>query len=219
LHSEGFQILEKLRFPAELGRCHGNPLLFFDTNVIVDADEFVKVLFKKRETKESDPILLPVICDFIEGELLNLKKVGTLEDLKGSGYYGYIFESAYNSRVGAKRALDDMPSPEIKEAVLVEYDKKLDPSGMRGDTKEAKRASSSKSKFVDFSLMTVASVCAFRRKKLSVVISRDRWIKLSCKSLQAKFKQPVYCYDQRDFSSAEIVLRSQRKNTLGQSFS
>jgi hypothetical protein len=205
LKSEGFRILEKLQFPAEIGRCHGNPLLFFDTNVLIDADEFVKQLFIKSAPQESVPVLLPVICDFIEGELLNLKKTGTLEDLKGFNYDGYIFESSYNSRDGVKRALEDMPISGMKEAVLVEYDKKLDPSGMRGETKEAKRASSSKSKFVDFSLITVASICAFRRKKLSVVISRDRWIKLSCKSLEEKFKLPILCYDQWTFSIGEIL--------------
>jgi hypothetical protein len=182
-------------------------LVFFDTNVLVDSDSLVKEVFR-NDPKVSKSIG-GVLCDFIEGEALNLKKgIEILEELKSSSeYFGYYFQTEYNSREGSSRALEDMPTPELKEVVLVEYDRKLNPSGMLGDSKEAKRAATSKSRFVDFSILTVATVSAFRRKRLSVIVSRDRWIKLSCKSLQEQFKLPIYCYDQWNFSFQEILNR------------
>jgi len=196
----GLLILEKLRFSFELGQCHGIPLVFFDTNVLIADQEFSKFVFRK-----GNPIS-GVICDFIESEILNLKKSsGILETLKGPNYGGYYFETVYNSKEGSRKSLDDMPNEEMKECVLVEYDKKLDPSGMKGVTKEAKRASSSKSRFVDFSLLTVATVAVYRRKRQSIIVSRDRWIKLSCRSLEEKFRIPIYCFDQWSYSEDEIL--------------
>ncbi len=184
--------------------------MFFDTNILVDAEDFSKQVFKKAESRTADPIR-GVICDFIEGEALNLRKgLHIFDELKGPDFYGYFFETDYNAREGSMRSLEDMPTGELKEAVLVEYDKKLDPSGMLGITKEATRASRSKSKFGDFSLLTVATISAFRRKRQSIIVSRDRWIKLSCKSLEAQFKLPIYCYDQWNFSAQEILNRVQK---------
>ena len=204
------QILEKLQFPDELGRCHGIPLVFFDTNVLIDAEDLVRRVFKKKSG--SAGILCGVVCDFIEGEALNLKRGSIIAELfDDSQYHGFYFETAYNSREGSARALEDMPSSEMKEAVLVEYDRKLNPSGMLGDSKEAKNAQRSKSRFGDFSLLAVATISAFRRKRQSIVITRDRWIKLSCISLQRQFKLPIYAYDQWTFSPEEILDRSQRK--------
>jgi hypothetical protein len=189
-----------------LGRCRGTPLVFLDTNILIDADEFVKHLFAKSSSSYT---VFGVICDFIEGETLNLRKpAGILDGLKDSDRFGLYFETKYNSRDGSNKSLDDMPNGEMKEAVLVEYDKKLDPSGMLGISKEAKKASSSKSKFVDFSLLTVATISAYKRKRQSVIVSRDRWIKLSCKSLQEQFKVPIYCYDQWNYSTEEILNRA-----------
>lgn len=203
------EILERLEFPAQLGRCHSNPLLFFDTNILVDDEDFVRKLFKNPSIPDSELSMLCVICDFVQGELLNLKKrAGILDDLRAPVYSGYQFVTAYNSRDGSERALEDMPNPEMKEVVLVEYDRKLDPSGVKSETKEAKRASASKSRFVDFSLITVATVSAHRRKRLSLVLSRDRWVKLSCKALEERFHLPIYCYDQWTFSIEEILRRT-----------
>lgn len=152
-----------------------------------------------------------VICDFIDGEVVNLKKgLPLLNELKNNPKYSALyFETKYNSREGALHALADMPTGEMAEAVLIEYDKKLDPTGMEGKTKDAKSAARSKSKFGDFSLLTVATISAFKRKKQAVVVSRDRWIKLSCKSLQMQFKLPIYCYDQWTFSLQEIISKAQ----------
>ena len=185
--------------------------MFFDTNVLIDSDAFAKEVFSKDpEVSES---IRGVLCDFIEGEALNLRKGTKILNLlkNDSEYSGYYFQTDFNSREGSARSLEDMPAPEMKEAVLVEYDKKLNPSGMLGDSKEAKRASASKSRFVDFSLLTVATVSAFRRKRQSVVVSRDRWIKLSCKSLQERYKLPIYSYDQWNFSFQEILNRVPRE--------
>jgi hypothetical protein len=184
---------------------HGIPLLFFDTNVMIDADEFVKSVFKASETPDYPRA---VVCDFIEGEVQNLKKGKLLQELKLPGYFGYSFETSYNSKEEARHSIEDMPSSEMVEAVLVEYDRKLDPSGMQAKTKDAKRASNSKSKFVDFSLLTVATISAYRRKRQAVVISRDRWIKLSCNALHDQFKLPIYSYDQWNFSMDEVLARA-----------
>jgi hypothetical protein len=163
-------------------------------------------LFKRPTVRESDHLIFYVLLDFIEGEFLNLKtEKAILEALKGPDYRGYYFQTTYNSRDGSRHALEDMPYAEMKEAVLGEYDRKLDPSGMRGDSKEAKRATWSKSRFVDHSLLAVATIAAYRRKKVSVILSRDRWIKLSCQALKEKFKMPIYCYDQYTFSIEEIL--------------
>jgi len=203
------RILEKLHFPTELGRLHGVPLVFLDTNVLIAADEFVKRIFEKSSASYS---VFGVICDFIMGETLNLRKeTRILDDLKSTAYFGYYFGTDYNSRDGSTRSLDEMPHDEMKEAVLFEYDKKLDPSGMLGTSKDAKKASSSKSKFVDFSLLTVATISAYRRKRPAAIISRDRWIKLSCKSLRERFKIPLYCYDQWNYSRQEILDRSAKE--------
>lgn len=176
--------------------------MFLDTNVLIQEQWFAKFVFRKENQ------ISGVICDFIRGEILNLKKgEEILENLKEPNYGGYYFETTYNSKEGSRKSLDDMPNEEMKECVLAEYDKKLDPSGMQGITKEAKRASSSKSKFVDFSLLTVATVAAYRRKRQSIIVSRDRWIKLSSKSLYEKFRIPIYCYDQWSYSEEEILSR------------
>lgn len=177
---------------------------------MIDAENFAREVFKKEESRSTD-IFRGVICDFIEGEVLNLKKGSVIAELSKSDYQGFYFETRYNSRDGSARALEDMPNREMKEAVLIEYDKKLNPSGMLGDSKEAKSAQRSKSKFGDFSLLTVATISAFRRKKQSIVVTRDRWVKLSCMSLEEKFKLPVYCYDQWNFSAGDIFGRSQGK--------
>lgn len=177
--------------------------MFIDTNVLIDPEAHADWFFTKSD------IFAPVICDFIEGEVLNLKRQPILDALKKDpSHQGFYFETSYNSREGSKQSLKDMPTSGMAEAVLVEYDKKLDPSGMSNDTKEAKRASLSKSKFVDFSLLTVATICAFRRKKQAVIVTRDRWIKLSCRSLEEQFRLPIYCYDQWSFSVQEIALRA-----------
>jgi hypothetical protein len=198
-------ILERLIFPKELGHVRGTPLVFFDTNVILDAEPYVNEVFGFDAG-----MVRGVICDFIEGELVNLKKETTsmerLKKLPNSN--GLYFETKYNSREGASKALADMPTGEMAEAVLIEYDKKLNPSGMLGNSKEAKSAARSKSKFVDFALLTVATVSALKRKKQSIVVSRDRWIKLSCKALEKQFKLPIYCYDQFSFSLQEIIDRT-----------
>lgn len=178
---------------------------------MIDAEEPVRQVFKKKSDLGSADIFRGVICDFIEGEALNLKKGSIIAELGHADYEGFYFETNYNSRDGSARALEDMPNEEIKKAVLVEYDKKLNPSGMLGDSKEAKSAQRSKSRFVDFSLLTVATISASRRKRQSIIVSRDRWMKLSCKSLEEKFKLPIYCYDQWNFSVEEILGRSQRK--------
>jgi hypothetical protein len=203
-------MLEKLRFPEQLGRCRGIPLVFVDTNVLIDADGFVKTIFRKQESEIR--FLSGVLCDFIEGEARNLRKgQQILEELKLPEYLGFYFETSYNSQEGSERSLKDMPTGEMAEAVLVEYDRKLDPSGILGATDQAKSAARSKSRYGDFSLVTVAALAAFKRKKQSIIISRDRWIKLSCKSLQEKFRLPVFCYDQWNYSIDEITLRAQKE--------
>jgi hypothetical protein len=196
-----------LSFPKELGRVHGTPLIFFDTNVLLDAESLVKQIFRKEQS--GNEIVWGVICDIIEGEVQNLRK-GTrvLDELKTPEYLGYYFETGYNSRERSMHSLKDMPTSEMAEAVLVEYDRKLDPSGMKATSENAKSAARSKSKFGDFSLLTVVTIAAFRRKRQSVVVSRDRWIKLSCKALQNKFRLPLYCYDPWDFSVQEIIERA-----------
>ena len=207
--------IQTLVFPDELGRCHGSPLIFFDTNALIDAKELVNSVFFPSPSSEGEEELrvLGVICDFIEGEAKNLNKgLDTLEELNKKSPHpsGFYFETKYNSFEGARRALADMPTGEMAEAVLIEYDKKLDPSGMAAVTKQARRAADSKSKFGDFSLLTVATICASRRKKQSIIVSRDRWIKLSCKSLHKQFKLPIHCEDQWSFSLQEIMIRAKR---------
>ena len=202
-------ILKKLGFPKELGHCHGTPLVFFDTNVLFDAEDLVKQIFRKQQP--GTEIAWGVICDFIEGEAKNLRKgLRVLDELKNPEYLGYYLETGYYSRERSMHSLKDMPTGEMVEAVLVEYDKKLDPSGMHATTNNAKSAARSKSKFGDFSLLTVATIAAFRRKRQSVIVSRDRWIKLSCKALQEKFRLPLYCYEPWNFSVQEIIERANR---------
>jgi hypothetical protein len=204
-------ILQTLGFPKELGRCHGIPLIFLDTNVLIDAEDFVEGLFQKQGVW----ILKGVLCDFIEGEARNLRKGREiLEKLKLPEFSGYYFETSYNSKEGSGKALEDLPTGEMKEAVLVEYDRKLDPTGMHATSKDAKNAARSKSRFTDFSLMTVAALAAYRRKRQSVIVSRDRWIKLSCKALEEKFQLSLYCYDQWNFSVEEILARSRNELVL-----
>jgi len=140
---------------------------------LIEADDFVKNIFQKR--KPGSEVLWAVLCDFIEGEARNLRKgQQILEELNLPSSFGFYFETSYNSQEGSKRALDDLPSFEIAEAVLAEYDKKLDPSGMLDVSDLAKSAAHSKSRSVDFSLVTVATLAAFKRKKQSVIVSRDR---------------------------------------------
>jgi hypothetical protein len=202
-------LLEKLRFPEQLGRCRGVPLVFIDTNILIDAYDFAETLFRKQETGTG--VLRGVLCDFIEGEARNLRKgQRILGELKLPAYLGFYFETTYNSQEGSGRALRDMPTGEMAEAVLMEYDRKLDPSGMLSATDQAKSAARSKSRYGDFSLVTVATLAAFKRKKQSIIVSRDRWIKLSCKSLQEKFRLPVFCYDQWNFSIDEILVRARK---------
>ena len=183
--------------------------MFFDTNVLFDAEDLVKQIFRKQQP--GTEIAWGVICDFIEGEARNLRKgLQLLHELKNPEYLGYYFETGYNSREQSMHSFKDMPMGEMAEVVLVEYDKKLDPSGMHATTNNAKSAARSKSKFGDFSLLTVATIAAFRRKRQSVIVSRDRWIKLSCKALQEKFRLPLYCYDPWNFSVQEIIERANR---------
>jgi len=182
--------------------------VFLDTNVLIDAEDFVEGLFRKQDFLNFQGVL----CDFIEGEARNLHKgQEILEKLKLREFSGYFFATPYNSKEGSGKSLEDLPSEEMKEAVLVEYDRKLDPSGMHATSKDAKNAARSKSRFTDFSLMTVATLAAYKRKKQSVIISRDRWIKLSCKALEEKFQLPLYCYDQWNFSVEEILARSRKE--------
>ncbi len=182
-------------------------MVFLDTNVLIDADNFVRSVFRKEKLGEE--IFWGVLCDFVEGEARNLRRgQDILEELKSQDYSGFYFETSYNEKEGSKRALEDMPNSEMAEAILTEYDKKLDQSGLLGITSKAKSATWSKSRYGDFSLLTVASLAAFRRKKQSVIVSRDRWIKLSCKTLEEKFRLPLYCYDQWDFSAEKIAVRA-----------
>ena len=201
-------ILQELRFPDELGRCHGTPLVFFDTNVILDSEGLLRYAFKA--TGQIEAPFLGVICDFIEGEVRNLHQgLKILEEIKNptsEHYAGFYFQTTYDSYAGARRALEDMPSPEMAEAVRVEYDKKLDPP----PPKDLKKRGDSK--FGDFSLLTVATVCAFRRKRQSIVVSHDRWIKLACESLYKTFQLQIHCQDPRFFSVQQIMDRSFTKS-------
>ena len=101
-----------------------------------------------------------------------------------------------------------MPTQEMAKAVRVEYDKKLDSP----KPKEAKKRGDSK--FGDFSLITVAAISAVRRKKQSIIVSRDRWIRLACEALHDQFKLQLYCQDQRNFSIQEITDRVLAKRPL-----
>jgi hypothetical protein len=194
-----------LRFPDELGQCHGTPLVFFDTNVILDSDGLLRYAF--RAAGDFEATFLGVICDFIEGEVRNLRQgLEILEEIKNPAsiqYSGFYFKTTYDSYAGARRSLEDMPTPEMAEAVRVEYDKKLDSP----PPKELKKKRGD-SKFGDFSLLTVATISAFRRKRQSVVVSRDRWVKLACDSLAVTFQLQIHCQDPRHFSAQEILDRS-----------
>jgi hypothetical protein len=146
-----------------------------------------------------------VLCDIVEGEARNLKEglaiIQEIKDPKALEYSGIYFTTGYDSYDGARRSLKDMPSPEMAEAVRVEYDKKLETPKPKDGKKRGD------SKFGDFSLITVAAISAFRRKRQSVIVSRDRWIKLACESLHDKFQLQLYCQDQRHFSLKEIIDR------------
>ena len=130
-------------------------------------------MFKART--EEEPAILGVLCDFIEGEARNLKEgLAIIEEIKDPNsldYGGIYFTTGYDSYDGFRRSLKDMPTPEMAEAVRVEYDKKLDSPSPKGGKKRGD------SKFGDFSLVTVAVISAHRRKRQSIIVSRDRWIK------------------------------------------
>jgi hypothetical protein len=145
--------------------------VFFDTNVILDSDGLLRYAFRAAGNLEAT--FLGVICDFIEGEVRNLRQgLEILEEIKNPAslqYNGFYFKTTCDSYAGARRSLEDMPTPEMAEAVRVEYDKKLDTP----PPKEVKKKRGD-SKFGDFSLLTVATISAFRRKRQSIVVSRDR---------------------------------------------
>ena len=155
---------------------------------------------------DDEPPFLGVLCDIVEGEARNLKEglaiIQEIKDPKALEYEGIYFTTGYDSYDGARRSLKDMPSPDMAEAVRIEYDKKLETPKPKNDKKRGD------SKFGDFSLLTVAAICAFRRKRQSIIVSRDRWIKLACESLRKKFQLQLYCQDQRHFSSQEITDRT-----------
>ncbi len=190
--------------------------MFFDTNVILDSEGLLRYAF--RTSRDLETTFLGVICDFIEGEVRNLRKgleiLQAIRTPTSELYAGFYFKTTYDSYAGARRALEDMPTPQMAEAVRVEYDKKLDPSPLKA-VENRKRGDS---KFGDFSLLTVATVCAFRRKRLSVVVSRDRWIKLACESLNKTFKIQIHHQDPRHFSVQDIVNRSFAKKIGKSSF-
>ena len=212
------RILKTLRFPEELGQCHGIPLVFFDTNAILDADVLIRYVFKSRVETESE--ILGVICDFIEGEAKNLRQgLGIIEEIRNPNsheYDGIYFKTQYDSYDGARRSLQDTPTPEMAEAVRVEYDRKLD-SSKSVRSKETKKRGDSK--FGDFSLLTVATIAASRRKRQSIIVSRDRWIKLACKALHEKFHLRLYCQDQWSFSLQEITWSGKAKKLVSEFFS
>jgi hypothetical protein len=161
----------------------------------------VRYVFKTRP----EAVIVGVLCDFIEGEARNLGEgLEILKEIKNPEalqYNGIYFTTGYDSYEGARRSLKDMPTREMAEAVRLEYDKKLDSA----KPKEVKKRGDSR--FGDFSLITVAAISSFRRKRQSIIVSRDRWIKLACESLYEKFQLQVYCQDQRHFSIQEIVGR------------
>ena len=150
-------------------------------------------------------MVLGILCDFIEGETRNLKEgleiIQEIKDPKVLEYSGIYFTTSYDSYDGSRRSLEDMPTPEMAEAVRLEYDKKLDSPQPKDGRKRGD------SKFGDFSLITVAALSAFRRKRQSIIVSRDRWIKLACEALHKKFQLQLYCQDQRHFSMQEITDR------------
>jgi hypothetical protein len=163
----------------------------------------VRYVFKARP--ESEAVILGVLCDLIEGEARNLGEgleiIKEIKNPEALQYDGIFFITGYDSYDGARRSLKDMPSPEMAEAVRAEYDKKLDSS----KPKEGKKRGDSK--FGDFSLITVAAISAFRRKRQSIIVSRDRWIRLACEALHDQFKLQLYCQDQHNFSVQEITDR------------
>jgi len=144
---------------------------------------------------------LGAICDFIEGEARNLNQgVSILEEIKNpdsAEFYGIYFKTRYNTYEESRRSLEDMPSAEMAEAVRVEYDKNLGPASSP-DAKGTTR--NSRSNLGDYSLLTVAVNSAYRRKRQSIIVTRDRWIKSACSSLQSKFGLMISSQDQFDFS-------------------
>jgi hypothetical protein len=197
-------MLKILRFPEEIGQCHGTPLIFFDTNAIIDSPELVRYIFNARG--EADNGILGVICDFIEGEARNLKQgVEILDELKNPNsaeLSGIFFKSHYNARDESKRSLEDMPTPEMKEAVLDEFDKVFPKASSPKAKTTTKKAGSN---YVDFALLTVATISSYKRKKQSIVVTRDRWVKSACESLRSKFSLPISSQDQFNFSMEPIV--------------
>jgi hypothetical protein len=197
------KILRALSFPEELGQCRGTPLIFFDTNAIIDNEGLVRYVFGARIRDRSD--ILGVICDFIEGEARNLKQgVDTLNEIKDPGtveFDGIFFKTKYNSYEESKRSLEDMPSAEMAEAVRVEYDKVPElafPANLKPPARNPK------SNFGDFSLLTVAAVSAFRRKRQSIIVTRDRMLRSACESLRSTFGLMIFCQDQFGFSMKSI---------------
>jgi hypothetical protein len=152
--------------------------------------------------------ILGAICDFIEGEARNLNQgVSILEEIKNPDskeYAGIYFTTRYDTYEESRRPLEDMPSPEMAEAVRVEYDKTLGPASSP-DAKETTR--NSKSNLGDYSLLAVAVISAYRRKRESIIVTRDRWIKSACNSLQSKFGLMISIQDQFDFSMKSITDR------------
>ena len=200
------EILKTLRFPEEVGKCHGTPLIFFDTNAIIDNEGLVRYVFDARISARSD--ILGVICDFIEGEARNLNKgIDILEEIKNptaTEFAGIYFKTKYNTYEESRRSLEDMPTPEIAEAVRVEYDKVLGPASSPNAKETTKHA---RSNFGDYSLLTVAAISAYRRKRKSIIVTRDRWIKSACSSLQSQFHLTISSQDQFDFSMKSITDR------------
>jgi len=97
-----------------------------------------------------------------------------LEEIKNPDsreFAGIYFKTRYNIYEESNRSLDDMPSPEMAEAVRVEYDKTQGPASSP-DAKETTR--NSKSNLGDYSLLTVAVNSAYRRKRQSIIVTRDR---------------------------------------------
>jgi hypothetical protein len=163
-------------------------------------------VFNARISTRSD--ILGAICDFIEGEARNLNRgLVVLEEIKNPNsaeFEGIYFTTKYNTYEESRRSLEDMPTLEIAEAIRVEYDKTLGPASSPA-AKETTRYA--KSNYVDYSLLTVAAISAYRRKRQSIIVTRDRWIKSACNSLQSRFGLMISCQDQFDFAMRSITDR------------
>ncbi len=200
------RILKTLLFPEDLGHCHGTPLVFFDTNAIIDNEGLVRYVFNARISTRSD--ILGVICDFIEGEARNLNRsLAVLEEIKNphsAEFDGIYFKTKYNTYGESRHSLEDMPTPEMAEAVRVEYDRILGPASSPAAKETTRNA---RSNLGDYSLLTVAAISSYRRKRQSIIVTRDRWIKSACNSLQLRFRLMISSQDQFDFSMKSITDR------------